>query len=263
MVIGRRGRDFLRIVTRASENSRRRGKLLEAASPLLRAKRLRGLDRTDITKTCFIKVMANHTKKPKDDLTKSNPASRPNVEAKPAQASSPAVAAKANPSLNPAVAAKPNQPTKPDVAVKAMPPPAPTLTGSPTQPPKADLVFKTAAAPKPGVAAKAVPTPKPAHAVQTNPAPKPVTPKPNRVSLELIRPGAKAVAVAGSFNEWKPERAPLTQVGDGKWVGNLTVKPGRHEYLFVVDGQWLPDPNAKESVQNPYGGRNSVLIVSE
>src|ERR1043166_667766 len=89
MVIGRRGRDFLRIVTRASENSRRRGKLLEAASPLLRAKRLRGLDRTDITKTCIIKVMANHTKKPKDDLTKSNPASKPNGRAKAAPGSHP------------------------------------------------------------------------------------------------------------------------------------------------------------------------------
>jgi hypothetical protein len=30
-----------------------------------------------------------------------------------------------------------------------------------------------------------------------------------------------------------------------------------------VDGQWLPDPNAKESVENPFGGRNSVLTVSE
>jgi hypothetical protein len=41
----------------------------------------------------------------------------------------------------------------------------------------------------------------------------------------------------------------------------LTGISGRHEYLFVVDGQWLPDPKAKESVQNPFGGRNSVLVV--
>lgn len=82
------------------------------------------------------------------------------------------------------------------------------------------------------------------------------------VSLELVKPGAKQVAVAGSFNDWKPERTPLTQSGNGRWVGDLNVKPGRHEYLFVVDGQWLPDPNAKESVQNPFGGKNSVLTVS-
>jgi 1,4-alpha-glucan branching enzyme len=94
-------------------------------------------------------------------------------------------------------------------------------------------------------------------------APKTAAPKANRVSLELIKPEAKNVFVAGSFNEWKPEKAPLVRVGDGRWAGDLAVKPGRHEYLFVVDGQWLPDPNAKESVENPFGGKNSVLVVSE
>ena len=96
-------------------------------------------------------------------------------------------------------------------------------------------------------------------------APAPVQPeasKASRVSLELVQPEAKTVCVAGSFNEWKPEKTPLNQVGNGRWVGDLAIRPGRHEYLFVVDGQWLPDPNAKESVQNPFGGRNSVLSVS-
>jgi 1,4-alpha-glucan branching enzyme len=89
-----------------------------------------------------------------------------------------------------------------------------------------------------------------------------VAPSPGRVSLEFVKTDAKNVCVAGDFNEWKPENTPLTQVGKGRWVGNVSMKPGRHEYLFVVDGQWLPDPNAKETVQNPFGGRNSVLIVS-
>jgi len=94
-------------------------------------------------------------------------------------------------------------------------------------------------------------------------APKPAQPKTSRISLELLKPEAKTVYVAGSFNEWKPEKAPLSPLGNGRWAGDLSIKPGRHEYLFVVDGQWLPDPNAKESVQNPYGGKNSVLVVSE
>jgi 1,4-alpha-glucan branching enzyme len=85
--------------------------------------------------------------------------------------------------------------------------------------------------------------------------------RPN-ISLEFVKPGAKQVAVAGDFNDWKPESSPLVQIGNGRWVGDLNVKPGRHEYLFVVDGQWLPDPNAKETVQNPFGGKNSVLTVS-
>jgi 1,4-alpha-glucan branching enzyme len=82
------------------------------------------------------------------------------------------------------------------------------------------------------------------------------------VSLELVRPGAKQVCVAGSFNGWKPERSPLVPLGDGRFAADLTVDPGRYEYLFVVDGQWVPDPKATETVQNPFGGKNSVLTVS-
>jgi len=84
-----------------------------------------------------------------------------------------------------------------------------------------------------------------------------------RIALEFIKPEAKTVFVAGSFNQWKPEATPLVPKGNGKWVGDLAVKPGRHEYLFVVDGQWMPDPKARESVVNPFGGKNSVLVVSE
>lgn len=87
-------------------------------------------------------------------------------------------------------------------------------------------------------------------------------PRVGHVSFELVRPGAKQVCVAGTFNGWKPERSPLVSLGDGKFVGDVTVDPGRYEYLFVVDGQWLPDPKAKEAVQNPFGGTNSVLTVS-
>jgi len=113
------------------------------------------------------------------------------------------------------------------------------------------------AEPVKGLAAK----PEPIKPIAQPAAIKPAAPPPT-ISLELVKPGAKQVAVAGDFNDWKPERSPLVQIGNGRWVGDLNVKPGRHEYLFVVDGQWLPDPNAKENVQNPFGGKNSVLIVS-
>ena len=91
---------------------------------------------------------------------------------------------------------------------------------------------------------------------------KTTSPRDNRILLELIKPEAKTVCVAGSFNEWNPQKTPLSPRGNGRWAGDLSVKAGRYEYLFVVDGQWLPDPNAKESVQNPFGGKNSVLVVS-
>jgi len=91
---------------------------------------------------------------------------------------------------------------------------------------------------------------------------KPATPPQPQVVLEFVNPAAKRVCVAGSFNNWQPERTPLRLSGNGRWSGDLKVAPGRYEYLFVVDGQWLPDPNARESVQNPFGGKNSVLTVA-
>jgi hypothetical protein len=86
---------------------------------------------------------------------------------------------------------------------------------------------------------------------------------PARVALELTEPAAKQVFVAGSFNGWQPETTPLMPLGNGRWKGDLKLAPGRHEYLFVVDGQWRLDPSARESVDNPFGGKNSVITISE
>jgi 1,4-alpha-glucan branching enzyme len=102
----------------------------------------------------------------------------------------------------------------------------------------------------------AAPAPAPAVAAKAEPR------KPESISLELVEPSAQQVYVAGSFNGWKPDSTPLMPLGKGRWKGDLKLGPGRHEYLFVVDGQWRPDPNARETVQNPFGGRNSVVMVS-
>lgn len=82
------------------------------------------------------------------------------------------------------------------------------------------------------------------------------------VAFELIKPEAKTVFLAGSFNGWKPDQTPLERTRDGKWMREVRPKPGRHEYLFVVDGSWQPDPLANESVENPFGGKNSVVTIS-
>ena len=53
----------------------------------------------------------------------------------------------------------------------------------------------------------------------------------------------------------------MIDLGDGHWVKELTLPLGRYEYRFVVSGEWMDDPNAKEVVPNPHGGINAVLIV--
>src|SRR3989442_1425470 len=98
---------------------------------------------------------------------------------------------------------------------------------------------------KPVELAKPVQAVKPIEPVKPAPAPAPVQPK---VRLEFAKPGAQSVAIAGSFNSWQPEQAKTT--GNGGWVKELTIAPGRYEYMFVVDGQWMADPNAKEFAPN-------------
>lgn len=81
------------------------------------------------------------------------------------------------------------------------------------------------------------------------------------VRFEFTHPTAASVCVAGSFNEWKPEAKTLHATGGGRWVKETVLAPGTYEYCLVVDGRWMPDPLARESVPNPFGGRNSVLEV--
>jgi hypothetical protein len=69
---------------------------------------------------------------------------------------------------------------------------------------------------------------------------------------------AKCVTVAGDFNEWDAKRTPLKREGD-TWKATLDLTHGRYEYRFVVDGNWVSDPDARESVGNPFGSSNSVL----
>lgn len=85
---------------------------------------------------------------------------------------------------------------------------------------------------------------------------------PSPVALKLRAPAAKEVFVAGSFNGWQVGATPLRPAKGGEWQGELNLTPGRYEYLFVVDGTWLPDPAAREAAPNPFGGLNSVLSVN-
>jgi 1,4-alpha-glucan branching enzyme len=81
------------------------------------------------------------------------------------------------------------------------------------------------------------------------------------VYFEFTHPTARTVCIAGTFNDWQPEAKPMHPMGDGYWVKQTELAPGTHEYCLVVDGQWMPDPLAKECVPNPFGGQNSVLNV--
>jgi 1,4-alpha-glucan branching enzyme len=83
------------------------------------------------------------------------------------------------------------------------------------------------------------------------------------VRFEFTHPTATTVCVAGTFNDWNAEAKPMHPVGDGRWLKETALPPGTYEYCLVVDGEWMPDPQARETVPNPFGGRNSILKVAD
>jgi 1,4-alpha-glucan branching enzyme len=80
------------------------------------------------------------------------------------------------------------------------------------------------------------------------------------VHFALKETPAREVFLAGGFNGWSPTAFPLKKNGDDCWSAEIKLPPGRHEYLFVADGIWRPDP-AAESAPNPFGGVNSIVNV--
>lgn len=80
------------------------------------------------------------------------------------------------------------------------------------------------------------------------------------VNFKVQASEARVVSVTGTFNGWDPRGTALKRDGDA-WNATIELPRGRYEYKFIVDGQWVSDPGAPESVPNPFGSRNSVLTV--
>lgn len=76
-------------------------------------------------------------------------------------------------------------------------------------------------------------------------------------------PTARGVYIVGDFNNWTVEQSfRLVPKDKGLWEKRFDLKPGRYRYKFVVDGQWLQDPQNNQTEPNPFGGLDSVLTVS-
>ena len=88
------------------------------------------------------------------------------------------------------------------------------------------------------------------------------------VDFSCHAPEAKAVFVAGTFNDWRADAMPLKRGSDGQWRATLQLPPGHHEFKFVVDGQWCCEPGCEHEYRgcpkccpNFFGTMNRVLEV--
>ncbi len=81
------------------------------------------------------------------------------------------------------------------------------------------------------------------------------------VEFEFFNPSAKKVSVAGTFNGWDPKSLSAKKSRDGNWTAKVNLAPGKYEYKFVVDGNWLNDTRCASCVPNGVGSTNCVLVV--
>jgi chromosome partitioning protein len=82
------------------------------------------------------------------------------------------------------------------------------------------------------------------------------------VHFELEAEPGRQVFVAGSFNGWDPMANPLMDNPDsGHYKAAIRLPPGRHEYKFVVDGEWRVDPKCPATAPSELGGVNSLVEV--
>lgn len=83
------------------------------------------------------------------------------------------------------------------------------------------------------------------------------------VKFLLEAPAARSVSLAGNFNGWSPDIPLHDHDGDGVWTATVSMRPGVHEYMFVVDGSsWVTDPNAERYEEDGFGNRNAVLAIA-
>ena len=73
---------------------------------------------------------------------------------------------------------------------------------------------------------------------------------------------AREVYLVGDFNQWGVSQSSLLwQKEEGVWQKRVYLGPGKYRYKFVVDGQWVTDPENEQVESNPYGGMDSVFDI--
>jgi len=84
-----------------------------------------------------------------------------------------------------------------------------------------------------------------------------------RLVLRLRIPGAKSVAVLGTFNGWSREEGRLRRERGGLWVGSFALPPGDHRYTLWIDGTLRPPKNCSTLIPDGFGSRNCAIVIAE
>jgi len=84
----------------------------------------------------------------------------------------------------------------------------------------------------------------------------------SRIEIFLVvAPDAQRVLLVGDFTNWQARPIPMLKSTEGGWTATVILPFGRHQYLFMVDGNLCGDPDCSERLPNSSGGFNMVRVV--
>lgn len=74
------------------------------------------------------------------------------------------------------------------------------------------------------------------------------------------------IFIAGDFNNWQPNDIKFRlKKSKGKFkikINKNKFKKGKNRYIFIIDGEWVPDPNARMFEKRGIAGKVSVIIIN-
>jgi hypothetical protein len=70
---------------------------------------------------------------------------------------------------------------------------------------------------------------------------------------------AERVSLAGSFNDWMPEKWFMKKTDSG-WIYPVKLSPGKYWYKFLINGDWTIDKDNPNTENDGWGNDNSVYF---
>jgi hypothetical protein len=84
----------------------------------------------------------------------------------------------------------------------------------------------------------------------------------NRIFRLRGYPAAHQVILAGSFNNWHEKELKMLHIS-GSWLLPMYLREGTHAYKFIVDKNWITDPENKLKRPDGGGNFNSVIGIGD
>jgi 1,4-alpha-glucan branching enzyme len=84
----------------------------------------------------------------------------------------------------------------------------------------------------------------------------------HRVKAFCHAPEAEQVSLIGDFNNWEANATPMLCRPDGQWMASLELRHGYHQYVFLVDGKRVLNPNAAGRTKDSQNQPVSLVAIS-